>query len=141
MFPLIASACLCGIACRYNAVSVPFPELEALHAEGLVIPVCPEVLGGLSVPRSPCERRGELVLSREGEDVTEAFFLGAERTLALAREKGITMAVLKDQSPSCGSRFIYDGSFSGKILPGRGVTAALLLANGFTVYTEETFLG
>ncbi|MDL2210932.1 DUF523 domain-containing protein [Desulfovibrio sp. OttesenSCG-928-O18] len=138
-FPILASACLCGIPCRYNARNVPHPELEALAVQGKVVPVCPELLGGLAAPRVPCERRGGRVLTREGEDVTAAFFAGAAKTLALAREKGIAVAVLKDKSPSCGSRFVYDGNFTGTVIPGRGVTAALLLENGFVVYTEETF--
>ena len=141
VYPILASACLCGVPCRYDGRAVPHAALERLHAEGKVIAVCPELLGGLDAPRNPCERSGSRVHDTQGRDLTEAFQSGASRTLALAREKGITVAVLKDKSPSCGNSVIYDGTFSGRVIPGQGVTAELLRENGLTVYSDESFQG
>ncbi len=137
--PILVSACLCGEACRYDGKSAMHPELASLLGRGLAVAVCPEVLGGLSVPRGACERRGERVVDRAGNDLTRNFLLGAEKTLALARERGVTVAVLKERSPSCGSSFIHDGGFRGNVVPGQGVTAALLRENGITVFSEENF--
>ncbi|CAK7016872.1 MAG: hypothetical protein DELT_02272 [Desulfovibrio sp.] len=135
----LASACLCGKSCRYDGRNVPHPEIEKLYAQGVAIPVCPELLGGLFAPRSPCEIREGRVLNAEGADDTAAFHAGAAKTLQLAKDLGITRAVLKDKSPSCGSTRIYDGSFSGVTVPGQGVTAALLAANGLRLFTEESW--
>ena len=137
---LLVSACLLGCACRYDGKSKPVPELEKLRAVGhTLVPVCPEVLGGLPTPRSPAELQpGGRVVNRAGEDVTAAYLEGACRTLELARTEGCTLAVLKANSPSCGSRQIYDGSFSGKLVPGQGVTARLLGESGIRVADEET---
>lgn len=137
MFPVLASACLCGIACRYDGMAASHPVVADLFARGLAVPVCPEVLGGLPVPRFPCELRDGRVMDAHGRDLTEAFAAGAAATLALARERNITVAVLKERSPSCGSGHIYDGAFAGRLIPGQGVAAALLRANGVTVYNEE----
>lgn len=136
---ILASACLCGEKCRYDGQSAPHPLLMELHARGLVVPVCPEVLGGLSVPREPCERRGSRVVDRTGRDLTEAFARGAAMVLAIAGEKGITRAVLKERSPSCGVRVVYDGTFSSRRIPGQGITAALLRESGLAVVSEENF--
>lgn len=134
-----ASACLCGFSCRYDGRNVPHPALESLREKGLAVPVCPELLGGLPTPRPPCEIRGGRVLDAENADKTAEFFAGAEKTLDLARDMGITRAVLKNKSPSCGSGVIYDGSFSGALIPGMGVTAALLAANGVAVFSEDAW--
>lgn len=136
---ILASACLCGEACRYDGRSAPHPLLMELHARGLAVPVCPEVLGGLSVPREPCERRGSRIVDRTGRDLTGAFARGAAMVLAIAREKGITRAVLKEGSPSCGVCVVYDGTFSSRRVPGQGVTAALLRENGLVVVSGENF--
>ena len=139
METLLVSACLLGENCKYsggnNALA---PEtLAALAARYRLIPVCPERDGGLPTPRIPSERQGERVVNREGEDLTEAFRRGAERALETAREKGCGSALLKERSPSCGSTVIYDGSFSGKIIPGEGATAGLLRQNGVRVFSEN----
>lgn len=136
---ILASACLCGEQCRYDGQGTPHPLIMELHARGLVVPVCPEVLGGLSVPREPCEKRGSRVVDRTGRDVTEAFVRGAAMVLAIARERGITRAVLKERSPSCGVCTVYDGAFSSRRIPGQGVTTALLRENGLVVVSEESF--
>lgn len=121
-------------------------ELARWQAEGRVVPVCPETLGGLPTPRPPAEiadaRDGGDVLdenakvvTRDGADVTDAFVAGAQATLARARSAGAELALLIDRSPSCGSLAIYDGSFTGRQRPGDGVTAALLRRHGIRVFT------
>lgn len=135
---ILVSRCLLGEPCRYDGRSVPVPELEKLRQAGhVLIPVCPEVLGGLPTPRSPAERQPDgRVVNRAGEDVTDAYLEGAGRALTLARQAGCTLAVLKAKSPSCGCREIYDGSFTGRLVPGRGIAAQLLEASGIRVADE-----
>lgn len=135
---ILVSRCLLGEPCRYDGRSVPVPELEKLRQAGhVLIPVCPEVLGGLPTPRSPAERQPDgRVVNRAGEDVTAAYLEGAGRTLALALEAGCTLAVLKAKSPSCGCHEIYDGSFTGRLVPGQGVAARLLEESGVRVVDE-----
>lgn len=137
------SACLLGKPCRYDGGSKPHATVA--QSLGDALPVCPECLGGLPIPRAPSEIQGgdgadvlagrARVMSRDGQDVTEAFVKGAKAALQLCRE--VQEAVLKARSPSCGVGAIYDGSFSGHCRPGDGVTAALLRANGIRVRTEE----
>jgi uncharacterized protein YbbK (DUF523 family) len=143
----LVSACLLGIRTRYDSGCCPVPQLIQLAARGLAVPVCPEVAGGLPVPRPPAEIVGgdgqavldgqARVVTLEGEDVTEAFLAGARQALETAQRLGIRQAVLKDDSPSCGCGRIYDGTFSGRMVSGQGVTAALLQRNGITVLSEE----
>lgn len=137
MEPILVSACLLGVCCRYDGRSVPCqPLLEALPRLRLV-PVCPEILGGLPTPRVPSERRGDRVVSQTGADVTAAYQKGAQEALRLARLFGCRKALLKERSPSCGRGRIYDGSFSGRLAAGDGVTAALLQKQGIQVYGES----
>lgn len=131
---LLVSACLLGENCKYNGGNNYTPAVEALRERFEVIPVCPEQLGGLPTPRTPSERAGGRVLTRDGRDVTEAFRQGAEKTLAIAQAEGAARAVLQVRSPSCGCGTIYDGTFSGKLVHGKGVTAQLLEQNGIKVY-------
>ncbi|QQO10294.1 DUF523 domain-containing protein [Breznakiella homolactica] len=139
----LISACLAGIPCRYNGTSVHKPEFSELVNSGKAIAACPEVLGGLPIPRPPCEIRIEnrqtKVIGRDGYEYTQAFVLGAEKTLRICRRYRITTAILKSMSPSCGCGRIYDGSFSGTIRTGKGVTAELLTANRIVVFTEENW--
>jgi uncharacterized protein YbbK (DUF523 family) len=134
---ILVSACLMGACCRYDAEPAPDPRVLALAARHALIPVCPEIYGGLPIPRQPCELRGGRVVGRDGEDFTGAFERGAREALKLARASGCRYAVLKERSPSCGVGRIYDGSFSGRLIPGDGVTAALLRRNGVVVLTPE----
>ena len=134
---LLISACLLGENCKYSGGNNYTPAIEALREKFDVIPVCPEQLGGLPTPRTPSERAGARVLSRGGADVTEAFRQGAEKTLEIARESGAARAVLQERSPSCGSECVYDGTFSGTLVPGQGVTAELLERNGIRVYSGD----
>ena len=137
-FPIIVSACLCGFPCRYDGASSLHPGLRNMVDTGLAIPVCPEELGGLETPRTPCEIYCGRVVDAEGYDKTEAFALGAAETLRIALEHGARIAVLKERSPSCGSKEIYDGTFTGTRISGLGITAALLRENGIRVFSEET---
>ena len=134
---LLISACLLGCACRYDGKSKPHPLAVELARRGLAVPVCPEQLGGLPTPREPSERRADTVVSRSGADVTAQFRRGAEQALHLARLYGCKAAVLKERSPSCGKGQIYDGTFTGTLTAGDGVTAELLTAGGIKVYGES----
>ena len=136
MEPLLVSACLLGFNCKYSGGSnrLPEEELAALRARYRLIPVCPETAGGLPTPREPSERRGGRVVSRSGRDVTAEFRKGARTALQLARRYGVRKALLKSNSPSCGNGRIYDGSFSGTLIPGRGVTAEILHKDKIEVY-------
>lgn len=140
---VIVSACLAGKKCRYNGESKEDARIADLVRKGEAVAACPELLGGLSVPRVPCEIKGgdgvdvlqksARVYNKKGCDVTEAFLSGARAFCQIAREFGCTHALLADKSPSCGAALIYDGSFSGTVKRGMGVTAALLLENGIKV--------
>ena len=136
---LLISRCLLGDACRYDGKSKPLAAetLCALRARYALIPVCPEVLGGLPTPRTPSERRGARVVMKTGEDVTAEYRRGAEAALKAAQENRVCAALLKERSPSCGRGQIYDGSFTGTLTTGNGVTAELLMESGFTVYGES----
>ena len=137
---ILVSACLLGEKCKYSGESnycqSVVDYLKITGAE--IIPVCPEVLGGLRTPRTPAEIRDERVVTKDGRDVTEEYVRGAEETLQIAREKNCRRAVLKERSPSCGSGFIYDGTFSKKLIPGDGITVRLLKKAGICVYGENS---
>ena len=135
--PILVSACLLGGPCRYDGTGKADERLLTLAKTHTLIPVCPEQLGGLCTPRPPAERSGARVLTQSGEDVTDAFRRGAEQTLFLARLLGCKTAILKANSPSCGSGSIYDGSFQKRLIPGEGMTTALLRQNGIAVLSEQ----
>ena len=147
---ILVSACLMGHAVRYDGRSKPLihPAIDRWREEGRLVTICPEMSAGMAVPRSPAEIAGGAtgedvlagtarVMEITGGDVTEGFRQAAENALALARETGCKYALLIDGSPSCGSGFIYDGSFSGGRHPGNGVTAALLKRAGIEVYSDR----
>jgi uncharacterized protein YbbK (DUF523 family) len=134
---ILVSACLLGADCRYDGKNGRDENVLALLDKYHLIPVCPEQLGGMGTPRPPAERYGETVIKRPGEDVTAFFVKGAEETLKLAEIYKCKKAILKERSPSCGHGMIYDGTFSGKKIPGSGVTAALLEKNGIEVIGES----
>ena len=136
---ILVSHCLLGEPCRYDGASRLDRQVLELHKAGhTLIPVCPEVLGGLDTPRAPAELQPDgRVVNEDGEDVTAAYRAGAEAALRIAREQGCTLAVLKARSPSCGSGEIYDGSFTRTLKGGWGVAARLLLEAGVTVMDEE----
>lgn len=139
METILISACLTGYRCKYNGGSneLPGDVLKALRKRYELLPVCPEQMGGLPTPRVPAERRGEQVVTRDGRDVTEAFRAGASKVLKLAKDHAVRLAVLKSRSPSCGRDAIYDGTFSGTLTEGNGVTAELLQRNGIRVMDEN----
>ena len=139
MEKLLVGACLLGENCKYSGGSnaLPKEQLRALAAGWELVPVCPEVAGGLSTPRTPSERRGEAVVTRDGRDVTAAFRAGARLALETARREGCCRALLKQRSPSCGVGTVYDGSFTGTLRKGDGVAAALLREAGLELYSEE----
>ena len=133
----IVSACLAGVNCRFDGKSRPNEKIMQLVKKGKAIPVCPEQLAGLTTPRENSEIRSGKVFSVSGKDETAQIKRGAEETLKIARLAGATEAILKARSPSCGKGKIYDGSFSGKLVKGNGITTELLLKNGIKVLTEE----
>ena len=135
--PILVSACLLGVPCRYDGTGQVDERIVALAKTRHLIPVCPEQLGGLPTPRPSAERSGTRVLTRDDRDVTAPFLRGAEETLRLARLFSCRIAILKANSPSCGSGQIYDGRFCGRLVPGDGMTAALLKQDGLTALSEK----
>lgn len=147
---VLISGCLIGVNCKYNGKHNLREKIVAHFNGENFVPICPEQLGGLTTPRLPAEIQGgdgkdvlggrAKVVSSDGVDVTEEFIKGANETLKIAQSLGITKAILKGKSPSCGVGKIYDGSFSDIIIHGDGVTTALLKENGIEVYSDEEFL-
>ena len=135
--PILVSACLLGVPCRYDGTGTADARILALAQTHYIIPVCPEQLGGLPTPRPPAERHDTRVVTRDERDFTTAFVRGAEETLRLSRLFSCRIAILKANSPSCGSGQIYDGCFCGRLIPGDGMTAALLKQEGLTVLSEK----
>ncbi len=147
---ILISACLLGRPVRYDGKGKPLvhPAIDRWQAEGRLVAFCPEQAGGLSTPRPPAEIEGGAsgedviegrasVIEKTGRDVSEAFVEGGEKAVDFARANGCAYALLIDGSPSCGSGFIYDGSFSGVRHPGLGVTAALLRRAGVVVFSDR----
>lgn len=137
METLLVSACLLGVRCRYDGGGKRIPETDELKRRYHLIPVCPEQLGGMPTPRSPSERVGERILTKEGRDVTSFFINGAKEALSLQSLFGCGKALLKERSPSCGAGWIYDGTFSGALTKGSGVLAEALQKRGVRVYGES----
>ena len=139
MKKILVSACLCGDPCRYDGKAVPCDDPTFLKwlEEDRFVQVCPEILAGLGVPRGESQRRGDRVVTIDGKDVTDAFYKGAEATLALAKQEEVAFCILKQRSPSCGNRIIHDGTFSGIKIPGQGVTTEVLRRAGYKVVGED----
>jgi uncharacterized protein YbbK (DUF523 family) len=148
---LLMSACLIGQCCRYdaqNGKSIVTPRLHKMLNNGEVAVICPELAGGLGVPRDPCEiEAGKTaanvlegsgkVISIKSEDKTEGFVKGAQTSLELIRKYSIKTAILKEDSPSCGVHRVHSGAFDKALVEGRGVTAELLSRNGVRVFSED----
>ena len=134
---ILVSACLLGLPCRYDGKAKQYPAVLRLAEKHTLIPVCPEQLGGLQTPRVPSERQGERVMNKEGADNTAAFLRGTQCALDIARLTKCEIAVLRAKSPSCGCGKIYDGTFSGTLTDGNGVTAELLQKNGIQVLSDD----
>lgn len=142
------SSCFAGIPCRYDQQHRLIKEIQEMVEKGEAVPVCPEQLGGLPTPRNPAEIVGgdgndvldgrAKVIDSEGKDVTSHYLQGAYKTLKILKKEGAQEAILKEKSPSCGSCWIYNGSFDGVKRRGEGVTTALLRRHGYKVTSEET---
>lgn len=137
MKSILVSACLLSAACKYSGSDNFCPKVAALVKDYHLVPVCPEQLGGLPTPRTPAERQGNRVITKDGQDVTAAYHRGAQEAWKLAKLFGCDTAILKARSPSCGAQGIYDGTFTGTVIPGSGVTAELLRDAGIRVLTED----
>ena len=137
------SLCLMGENCKYSGGNNYSPKVIEFLADKKVIGICPEIAGGLSVPRVPCEivevNGKRHVLTSLGEDLTDSFLEGARESLKLLRKNNIKCAILKMGSPSCGYRRIYDGTFTGRSIEGNGITAELFTKNNIEILTEEDF--
>ena len=133
---ILVSACLLGENSKYSGGNNKCDEIIELGKRHKLIPVCPECFGGLPIPRVPSEIKNGRVYAKTGEDLTEAFEDGAEKSLYVAEESGCQLAILKERSPSCGFGEIYDGSFSGKTIQGNGITAQLLYDHGIVILGE-----
>ena len=134
---VLVSACLLGVSCRYDGQSKAYPLMDELCRRHEVVPVCPEIFGGLPTPRVPAERQGERVATKTGGDVTAEYRRGAGEAVRLAQTLGCTVAVLKERSPSCGCGKVYDGTFTKTLMDGDGLTAKALKELGLTVYGES----
>ena len=136
---VLISACLLGDNVKYSGGNNLTPELVTLLEKYNVdiIKVCPECFAGLPIPRVPSEIRGDKVFSKDGWDITEEFLSGAEKTYQIAKRKQVDFAILKERSPSCGSSYIYDGSFSGKVIQGQGLTAKKLSKENIIIFSEK----
>lgn len=143
MEKLLISACFIGQKVRYDGGDnqLVHRQLAQWYNNNRLVVVCPEVAGGLSVPRPPAEIQpySKQIITVSGDNVTDEFTAGAQIALKLCQQHNIHFALLKESSPSCGSQYIYDGSFSGKKITGKGVTAELLTKHGIKVYSEQTF--
>jgi len=134
---VLVSACLLGVNCRYCGTGCYHEQVALLNLKHRLIPVCPEQLGGLPTPRPPVELVNTRAVTQTGDDFTEQFIKGAEETVKLAKTLNCTHAVLKSRSPSCGRGSVYDGTFSGKLTDGNGITAEKLQHAGITVLSED----
>lgn len=144
---IIVSACLAGVNCKYNGGNNLNEDIKKMVSTGKAIPVCPEQLGGCATPRPAAEISGGTgadvldgkgrVIRKNREDITGEFIKGAREVLKIAELTGAKKAILKSKSPSCGCGLIYDGTFSGKLVEGNGVTTELLKRNGIEVVTEN----
>jgi len=136
---IIVSACLAGVECRYNGQASPIPEVIELVKRGKALPICPEVLGGMPTKRPPAEQCDGRIFAVDGQEYTDEFITGAQIGLKIALLVGCKEAILKARSPSCGCGQIYDGSFSGQLIPGDGIFCKFLKEHGIRTCTEEKF--
>lgn len=130
---ILVSACLLGVNCRYDGGNNYSKEIDEFLKDYEVIPICPEIMGGLPTPRVGSERLEDKVITKDGRDVTKQYVKGAEECLFLAKKYDVKKALLKLRSPSCGHKKIYDGTFSHTVIDGNGVTAELLENNGIEI--------
>lgn len=134
---ILVSACLLGVNCKYNGSNNENEKVLNYLNDKEIIPVCPEIMGGLATPRNPSERLGDKVVTNDNLDVTENFKKGALETLKLAQKFNCHQAILKSKSPSCGCGKIYDGTFNNTLIPGDGITTELLKKHNISILTEK----
>lgn len=142
MKKILISACMLGDKVRYDGGHhlIDNPILKRWQQEGRLVPICPEIAGGLHTPRPPAETQCKfpiLITTRDGEDVTPEYLSGAEKTLEIAKRENVCCALMKAKSPSCGNQRIFDGNFTGTLVEGAGVAAAELIRNGIPVFNEK----
>ncbi len=137
---IAVSSCLLGIPCKYNGQSNKNEEILKLQEKHELVPICPEVLGGLPIPRIPAEIINDKVINQNGEDVTYNYNLGSSKALQIIQENNISIAILKSKSPSCGLGTIYDGTFTHTLINGNGIATELFIKNNIRVYDEHNFL-
>lgn len=140
MAKILVSACLLGLPVRYDGQSKLVEKIIELSKDNILIPVCPEQLGGLPTPRIKSEIKDKRVIRLDGEDVTDNYLNGAYITLSIAKLNKVDYCILKSKSPSCGKGLIYDGNFNKTLIDGDGITCKLLRENGFVVYSEEDII-
>lgn len=133
----IISSCLLGKNCKYNGGNNYIKSIEYITENFEYIDTCPEELGGLSTPRDPVEIKNDRVIDIEGNDFTEKLNIGAKKVLEIVKKYNCEIAILKERSPSCGSNYIYDGSFSGRVIEGKGITTNMILKENIEVISEE----
>ena len=137
MEKVLVSACLLGVNCKYNGNNNKNDKVLEYIKDKQVIPICPEILGGLSTPRTPSEVSNNRIITKDGKDVTSNYVKGAEEVLKLGKLLDVKKAILKSKSPSCGSGLIYDGTFSNNLTKGDGIATKLLKENNIEVLTED----
>ena len=135
---ILVSACLLGYNCKYNGKNNYNSKIVELLKEHEVVPVCPEMFGGLSCPRIPCEKVENKIMDKEGNDCTKQFIKGAEIALNIAKEKQVDFAILQRRSPSCGYSLIYDGTFNGNLIVGSGIFAQKLQSLDIPIMEAES---
>ena len=132
----VVSACLAGCKCRYDGKDNLCPKVKQLVEEGRAVTVCPEVMGGMTTPRIPSERKDGKIINSIGEDNTSYFIKGVDKSIEIVKEHNIKKAILKAKSPSCGNKYIYDGTFSKTLIEGKGLLAEKLSEIGVEIYDE-----
>ena len=130
---ILVSACLLGVNCKYNGGNNSYSEIDEFLKDYEIIPICPEIMGGLSTPRCPAEIVGDKVITKDGVDVTKQYIKGASECLFLAKKYNVKKALLKLKSPSCGYEQVYDGTFTNTLINKNGITAELLKNNGIEI--------
>lgn len=138
---ILVSACLAGVNCKYNGKNNLQEKIKRLVEDGHGVLVCPEVMGGMEIPRIPSEIKDGRVINQVGDDVTDMFEIGALRALQVCKDQRCELAILKKNSPSCSPCGVYDGSFSSKLVDGMGVFAKKLQKEGIVVLSEEDIQG
>lgn len=131
------SSCLAGCKCTYRGDDNLILPVKELVDQNKAIMICPEVLGGMATPRTPCEIINNRVIDQNGNDKTKEYHLGAKKSLNILKKYNVDVVLLKAKSPSCGKDFIYDGSFSHTVIKGNGITCQLLEENGIIVFNED----